>query len=277
LSKNRIYNAFIAPFFSIIIGFILIGPAGLFIGLLVSQIIPTIRMSYYFFKQDEFDFHFESRRLIAASKQFRNFPRFSLPADFINNLSNQIPVLMLGHLGGSHVVGWYNLSVRMLGLPSTLIATAVSDVFRQRATNDFHTFGSCRSIFLKVFKTLVLVSIVPFAILLLFGPSIFSFVFGEQWREAGKIAQVIGVLYVFKFVVSPLTYVTYIAGKQWVGLLMDILLLVTLLALLYISQHLGLSYMTSLFLLSTSYSLLYILTFYLSYKFSISEKIIQPG
>jgi O-antigen/teichoic acid export membrane protein len=184
---------------------------------------------------------------------------------------------MLGHLGGSHVVGWYNLSVRMLGLPSTLIATAVSDVFRQRATNDFHTFGSCRSIFLKVFKTLVLVSIVPFAILLLFGPSIFSFVFGEQWREAGKIAQVIGVLYVFKFVVSPLTYVTYIAGKQWVGLLMDILLLVTLLALLYISQHLGLSYMTSLFLLSTSYSLLYILTFYLSYKFSISEKIIQPG
>jgi O-antigen/teichoic acid export membrane protein len=277
LSKNRIYTAFIAPFFSIIIGFILIGPAGLFIGLLVSQIIPTIRMSYYFFKQDEFDFHFESRRLIAASKQFRNFPRFSLPADFINNLSNQIPVLMLGHLGGSHVVGWYNLSVRMLGLPSTLIATAVSDVFRQRATNDFHTFGSCRSIFLKVFKTLVLVSIVPFAILLLFGPSIFSFVFGEQWREAGKIAQVIGVLYVFKFVVSPLTYVTYIAGKQWVGLLMDILLLVTLLALLYISQHLGLSYMTSLFLLSTSYSLLYILTFYLSYKFSISEKIIQPG
>jgi teichuronic acid exporter len=274
LSGNRIYTAFVAPFFSIILGFILIGPAGLFIGLLVSQIFPTIRMSYYFFRQDELDFRFESQHFAAVAKLFRNFPRFSLPADFINNLSNQMPVLMLGHLGGSHVVGWYNLSVRMLGLPSTLIATAVSDVFRQRATEDFHTFGSCRSIFLKVFKTLVLVSIIPFTILLLFGPSIFSFVFGEQWREAGKIAQVIGVLYVFKFVVSPLSYVTFIAGKQWVGLMIDILLLVTLLGLLYLSQQLNLPYLHSLFILSMSYSLLYILTFYLSYKYTVSDKFI---
>jgi O-antigen/teichoic acid export membrane protein len=274
LSKNRIYTAFIAPFFSIILGFIMGGPAGLFIGLLVSQIFPTLRMSYYYFRQDELDFHFRSRNLAAASKRFRNFPRFSLPADFINNFSNQIPVLMLGRLGGSHVVGWYNLSVRILGLPSTLISTAVGDVFRQRANYDFHTTGSCRSIFLKVFKTLALIALVPFSILLLFGPSIFSFVFGEQWREAGKIAQVIGVLYVFKFVVSPLSYVTYVAGKQWVGLVIDVILLGTLLGLLYLSQQLGLSYITSLFLLSISYSLLYILTFYLSYKFTVSDKFI---
>jgi teichuronic acid exporter len=272
LSKNRIYAALLAPLCSITIGFLVAGPFGLFIGLLVSQIIPTLRMYFQHFHSDSFEFRIRFAQVAKAFKEHKNFPRFSLPADIINNFSNQIPILMLAHFGGTQVVGWYNLSIRMLGLPSTLVSTAVGDVFRQRATEDYHQRGSCRPLLIKVFKTLMLVSIVPFTILLFFGPSLFSFVFGEQWLGAGRIAQVLGILYVFKFVVSPLSYVTFIAGKQWVGLLVDILLLSTLLILLYVSQQLKLPYITSLFLLAVSYSMLYFLTFYLSYKYSVNDK-----
>jgi O-antigen/teichoic acid export membrane protein len=277
ISINRIFAAIIAPIFSILLGVFLIGPLGLFIGLFISQIVPTITLSAQLVRKEELKVSFDIRRMKAVAKKFRNYPIFSLPAEFINNFANQIPLMILGRTGGIQVVGWYNLSVRMLALPTTLISTSIADVFRQRASEDYFLYGTCRPIFMKVFKSLVLIVTPVMALLALFGPQLFSFVFGQQWKEAGVITQILTILYGFKFVASPLSYVTYIANKQWVGLLIDMLLLAILFAVYIVSDVYNLNYRTSLVMFSLSYAVLYFITFYLSYKFTVNDRIPQKA
>ena len=116
------------------------------------------------------------------------------------------------------------MSNRILGLPIGLISNSIGEVFKQRAASDYNEFGTCRPIFIKTFKALLISSIVPFTILILFGADIFAFAFGEQWRGAGEYSQILGVMFFFRFTVSPLTYVFYIANKQRLDLLLHLLL-----------------------------------------------------
>jgi O-antigen/teichoic acid export membrane protein len=261
LSGNRIISALIVPAISIAIGLQISGPAGLIIGLLVSQILPTILL----IRKQKFSIKHSPQNLKTVGRKFRNFPLFSLPAGWLNNFSNQVPVFLLNSIGGTRLIGYYNLSNRILGMPSQLISTAIGELFRQKATKEYHEQGSCRKTFLKVLVLLAVIGFLPFLTVALFGPELFSFVFGKKWNEAGEISQIFSVLFFFKFVVSPLTYVTYITNKQWIGLLIDILLLSTIL-IIWLAQYYDLSYKTTLIIYSLSYSGLYFLTLWVSYK-----------
>ena len=120
-----------------------------------------------------------------------------MPSDFINNFSNLIPVFVLSSYAAipNVSVGFYNMSNRILGLPIGLISNSIGEVFKQRAASDYNDFGTCRPIFIKTFKALLISSIFPFAILILFGADIFAFAFGEKWRGAGEYSRILGVMF----------------------------------------------------------------------------------
>lgn len=269
LSFNRISTAILAPVFSIAFGLLVANALGLFIGLIISQVIPTFRMLYHFIRTEPSILVVNRVHFNQTAKKHLNYPRFTLPSAALNIFSNQMPMIILSHLGGPQAVGWYSISARMLGLPSSLIATSIGDVFRQSATLDYFQKGSCRPLFLKMFRSLLFMAIIPFMVIVIFGPSIFSIFFGEQWRQAGVIAQVLAILYFAKFAVSPLSTVALIANKQWVGLVIDIILLMTLSLMFCISLKYNLSYMVTLGMFSVSYSLLYLLTFTVNYRLTI--------
>jgi O-antigen/teichoic acid export membrane protein len=68
-------------------------------------------------------------------------------------------------------------------------------------------------------KPLALWAIGPIAVLLLAGPSIFEFVFGSSWREAGVIARIIALLVGSRFVTVPVTQNLNILERQDLSLL----------------------------------------------------------
>jgi len=104
--------------------------------------------------------------LDGVKKQFANFPRYSLPTNFINNFTNQIPVFMITAFAGQSFTGLFNMCNRLLSVPQIFLSSAVGDVFKQRATHDFNHLGSFRMIFLKTAKTLIAFSLFPFLVLL---------------------------------------------------------------------------------------------------------------
>ena len=95
-----------------------------------------------------------------------------------------------------------------------VLSTAVSEVFRQRASADYARLKNCSEIYKKTFKSLVLIGIGPFLIFLLLSPELFAFVFGSTWRYSGELAQVMALLFFCRFIISPLSSLYYIAGKQ---------------------------------------------------------------
>jgi O-antigen/teichoic acid export membrane protein len=200
-------------------------------------------------------------------KRYRRFPQFSLPANLINSLSNQAPVILMSNFFGSAVVGFFNLSQKVLGSPLAVFSKSVSDVFRERASRDYRILGNCRSVYVKTMKSLVLISLFPFLALFLAAPALFSFVFGPTWKIAGEYTRVLSLMYFFRFTVSPLSYVFYIAEKQNYDLIWQIgLFIVTVLSILA-GVWQGNSQLSLLYF-SISYSLMYLVYLVLSYRFS---------
>lgn len=192
------------------------------------------------------------------------FWRFSLPSSLLNALVGQLPLFMIGIKHGALAAGLFFLTQRVLNAPISLLAASILEVFKRQAVHEFQTLGNCRAVYRSTFKTLLLLASGPSLILFLFSPDLFSWVFGEAWRPAGEIAQILAPLYFLNFIASPLSYVFFVAGKQKVELVWQVaLFLVTIAAFLApVSLH------QSVLIYAIGYSLLYLVYLYMSYQCS---------
>jgi O-antigen/teichoic acid export membrane protein len=277
ISTNRVISAVISAIFSIVIGLIYKSLIGLIIGFIISQLISSVVLLFFLKKKHRMPTLYEliKQQTKIVATNFNNFPKYTLPSDFINNFSNLIPVFVLSSYAvlPQVAVGFYNMSNRILGLPIGLISNSIGDVFKQRAASDYNEFGSCRPIFIKTFKALIVSSITPFAILIFFGADIFAIAFGEKWRGAGEYSQILGIMFFFRFTISPLTYVFYIANKQKLDLYLHLLFIIVGFISLYFGIKIFENINLSLWLFSISYSIIYIIYFVFSYKITIKHNL----
>ena len=214
--------------------------AGLgYAGLILAAILGQIAASFIFLAWVWQDLSDGFRRLKWAAltqiaKSYKKFPLLSLPSDAINTLSQQIPVLMLSRFFGASILGSFSFSQRVLGMPISLLSQPVCDVFKQRASADYRNHGNCSDIFNKTSKMLAVLSIVPLIVVLLFAPLMFKILFGKAWEQAGQYTRYLAPLYIFRFIVSPLSYIFYISNRQDADLLAQIgLLFISIVSMIF--------------------------------------------
>ncbi|RDI52571.1 O-antigen/teichoic acid export membrane protein [Microvirga subterranea] len=152
--------------------------------------------------------------LRSAAYRFRDFPLFRAPLDWLNAASYGIPSLMLASLLGPAAAGFYVLAFRVVSLPITIIAAAVGTVFLPRIAEASHRSEPLRPLLLKGTAALAAFGIVPFGIMMVFGPWIFSFVFGADWAPAGEYARWLALWFYFIFIGAPSTQAFPILGLQ---------------------------------------------------------------
>ena len=162
----------------------------------------------------------------AYLQQHQAFWRFSLPSNLLNALVGQLPLLMIGIRYGAQSAGLFALTQRVLAAPISLLAASVLEVFKRQSVHDFETLGNCSKTYRYTFKTLFFLAITPSLILFLYSPALFSWIFGDSWRAAGELAQILAPLYFLNFIASPLSYVFFVAGKQKIELVWQIALFI---------------------------------------------------
>lgn len=192
------------------------------------------------------------------------FWRFSLPSNLLNVIVGQLPLFMVGIKHGALAAGLYALTQRVLSAPVALLASSVLEVFKRQSVLDFQAYGNCRDAYRYTFKALFLLGMGPSLVLFFFSPQLFAFIFGEQWRAAGEMAQILAPLYFLNFIASPLSYVFFVAGKQKVDLLWQITLFLMTVSVFVASSTLE----QSLAWYTAGYSLLYLVYLYLSWQCS---------
>ncbi len=147
-------------------------------------------------------------------RRYEEFPKITSVHALINTASASLPILLLSSFFTTDSVGYYNLSIKIVFLPITLISASTYQVFSRRVT-EIHNSGKPIEGFTKeTLKKLFLIGFVPFVIGLFFSPEIFSFVFGADWKTAGEYTQIL-LPYVFLvFLISPLAYIPILKKKQ---------------------------------------------------------------
>jgi O-antigen/teichoic acid export membrane protein len=96
-----------------------------------------------------------------------------------------------------------------------------------------------RSYTKETLKRLILISVIPFGILIILGPEIFEFVFGEEWYTSGQFVQILAPSLFMVFLVSPLSYIPLVYNEHNKSFYFEISLFVSRLIGLVIGAYLG--------------------------------------
>lgn len=150
-------------------------------------------------------------RVRAAARRFASYPKYMIPGHVANVTSSQLPVLLLGLWYGPAIAGSYALAERVLVLPTSVVGSAIGDVFRQEASNQYHANGECRELFLRAVRRLAFIALIPLTLAVTLAPTVFPIVFGPSWYEAGRITSLLGFMVFFQLVSSPLSQTVLLA------------------------------------------------------------------
>jgi O-antigen/teichoic acid export membrane protein len=155
-----------------------------------------------------------SDSMVQLAHQYKDFPLYRAPQNFINAGSQSLPVLMLAAFFGPAAAGFYTLAKMVMGMPSTLLGKAVNDVFYPRITEAAHNGEDLAKHIFRATGALLVIGIVPFGLVVLFGPWLFDFVFGEEWAIAGEYARWLAVFFLFNFINKPSVAAVPVLGIQ---------------------------------------------------------------
>lgn len=209
-----------------------------------------------------------AQALSQARFAYKSFPLYSLPADLLNNVARQLPVMMIAARFGNDASGWYGLTLKMMGAPISLLATSILDVFKEQAARDYREQGNCLRIYKKTLVSLALIALPPFALLFFLSEYLFGTLFGSQWHQSGVYARLMIPMFYTAFIASPLSYTIYIAQKQKYDLIWQAVLLAISVAIFGFAPDA--EYAIRWF--SLSYAVMYCIYLSMSYHFARGKR-----
>ena len=230
ISRTKLSQTIFGNFVKIIFGVLKLGPIGLLVGQITSQAAGTRTLSKSFVRsQKNVNVRIEKSKIFDCAKLYKNFPLFYVPDQLVNAAGLQLPNFFLAALYGNEVLGMYTMASSVVNLPIMLIGDSISNVFfSEVASIGKSDPQSVRRLSLNLFKKLFLLSLIPLAIFSLFGPPLFSIIFGEKWYEAGKYAVILSFLSFSRLVFVPISGVYTVYDKQKDQLFLDLFRLISL-------------------------------------------------
>lgn len=269
LSFSRVSTTIITVSISLFVGYLTKTELGLFLGLLIGQ-FTGLFIIMVGSKELALNIHScKKEKMIGLIKKHKKFTLFTLPSDFLGNWSSQLPIQMITYYSTANAVGLFNYTQRMVSIPINLISGSTAPVFAQRATKDYLNDGCCRPIYIKTSLMLAGIGFLPFLGLLLFAPNLFGLVFGEKWIEAGIYAQILTPMFYLKFIVNPLSFVFYLANKQFEDFILNIFTIVLIFLSLYLGHYFFNNVYWMLVFFSFSFSLIYLIYLIRGYQLTI--------
>lgn len=209
--------------------------------------------------------------VLEVAQLHKKQPIFSAPAIFANSFSYSSITIFIEMLFGMGVVGFYSVSFRVLGIPLSVISGNVSRVFFEDASREFIHTGQFFKSFKKTVAFLTVIAIPMVIAMMYVVPSFVSLLFGKGWEEAGVYIKIFAPMFGIRFIVSSISLGTLVAKKQNYELLIQTLFIVVSISTYIISKLLNLSVVNYLYIISISFSIIYMLNFILIYNLSKSD------
>lgn len=177
-------------------------------GLVLAKLAGTM-FSFIFLAQKANLNHelISPKRLGKVARTYIDYPKYGIWPAFLNTISLQALVLVLNRFYNTEDLGHYGLTFMVLSAPLGLIGTSYKDVFYQRIAVlvNSKNYIDTMSFFKKSALALLIMGIPICLVLYFFGPTLFSFIFGNQWGRSGEFASILSLSFLVKLVVSPLS------------------------------------------------------------------------
>lgn len=197
-------------------------------------------------------------------------PLFSATGIFLNSFSYSSIIVFLEIIFGISVVGYYSISVRLLGLPLSIISGNISKVFFEEASKEYSNTNQFYQSFKKTFKFQLILAIPMVVVMIFLAPKLCVIFFGQDWILSGKYISILAIMFGFKFVVTSLSPGLIIANKQKAEFILQGVFVIASIASFIITKIMSLSVEYYLILISFTFSVGYVM--YLIAIFRYSKK-----
>lgn len=158
-----------------------------------------------------------------VARRYRRFPLVTSWSNAANTLGLQLPILLLAAFYNAIEVGLVSLAIRVLASPVGILADALRQYYEGRFGELLREGApNLKRIFLLTTSRLAMLGLLPTVVIMVFGPWIFSFVFGSAWVVAGEYARILVLAYYLQLVVSPVSASLTILEHQRQQLMWDV-------------------------------------------------------
>lgn len=147
------------------------------------------------------------QRLKAMAARHRDFPLYNTPHAFIGALQDTLALLLIAAWAGDAAAGFWALALRYLKAPATLLGGALSQALYPQLLQA-RSATEARALVRRSMLALALLAAPLATVLLLWGPDLFTWVFGAQWGDTGTLARGLALYIGLHFIASPLSVVT---------------------------------------------------------------------
>ncbi|MCB1885848.1 MAG: oligosaccharide flippase family protein [Geminicoccaceae bacterium] len=220
------------------------GALGLIVGYLTGYLIRFAWLATLFSKAGWRRLGVQRLRFLRLlARRHWRYPAFSSFSTLLQGFSQFLPAVFLAAFFGPAAAGWFGLGQRLLTVPVRILGQATSHAFLAEAKGLDR--ADLYRLFVRTTTRFFLLGLLGGLPLILFSPPLFAFLFGEAWRTAGVMVQVLVPLHLMRFTLVPVSQVLNVLDRQGLDLLISFGITIALLGSFASSGLLGLSIITT--------------------------------
>jgi O-antigen/teichoic acid export membrane protein len=270
LAQNKVIQTVGSSSTNLGFGALGFGSGGLIYGNIVGIGASTFKLASKFYKKhwEEFCHKVSKFNVKNLASRYVNFPKFDLFASLCNISAHQVVNIFFSVLYSSSVAGNYHLIQRVFGIPVSVIARSVQDVFKEEMSRLYASNQNTREFYMKTFYKLAGLAFIPSILVFFLAEDLVTLFFGEDWSIAGTYAKYLTPVFFLRFISFPLSFMIYIAEKQYINMIIQFITVLAIIIIFFIIKPADPT--TTVILLAAAYG-----TFYLSYiliSYSLTKK-----
>ena len=215
ISKSRILQSSSVSSIQLLLSRSVISDIGLVVGHFGGVLSSAVYLSSELFTRAPRVYCARSSllRSYAYLKKHWRFPKYSVPEAFFNVLSIQLPIILIASSPEGVNAGLMALAMYMLQIPLLLLGTSFGQLYLGEGGKALPD-EQLKSLTLDVVGRMSALITIPFLILGLFAPEVFSLIFGEEWARAGYFAVILLPCFFFQALSSPISTILYMHDLQ---------------------------------------------------------------
>lgn len=181
------------------------------IGLLIGNILAesgglSLYIRTYWKRLKEGSRNVTWKKICFVLKRYMDFPLYRIPSQILLKASGSLPILYFAWHSGTDTTGQISLAITMLSAPVAVVCRSVGKAFYgEIASLGKKSDKEISTLTVRIMTRLFAVSIIPFTLIICFGPWIFRTFFGAEWSQSGTFARYLCFYLIFRFVYSPIS------------------------------------------------------------------------
>lgn len=215
IATTKVTQSLLGNITSTILGLSSLGPLGLIIGQIINFSSGIYRLRI---KQKKSIKKSYFKELYITFLRNKKYPKYSVLESIANTGSIQLPIIIIGFYYLGPEAGYLMIAMRILGIPMTLIGASISQVYISNAPKQNDIYKYTLSICVKLTK----IAIVPFLLLLITSPYIYTIILGENWSGIGKYIAMMIPWFFMQIICSPISMSLHIINKHKIALRLQI-------------------------------------------------------